>query len=358
MEIKITINDRLVRGVKRICNRRVMPFVLAVILSGVSVSLAAEQIDIPFDFKSGEVISSSQMNANFALLEDKVNELDGQVETLSGPDGVVWGSAELNPDCWYMGGNVGIGTSTPASLLHLYSNGGAVGIEVESGDVSNDPCITLDISNDNAVKLWRNGGTNSLNFNTGGSTSMTIKESGEVGLGTSTPGELLHVWGGNLFIQGGKLIIDESSGWPFEIESIDEKLYITQYSSVGEVHLENTYNTAMDLYVERDVYAASYKTPSDARLKESIEPIEGAHDRLMAIDGVSFRFKGSDNVRLGLLAQNVRESAPEAVSVCDKSTGYLGVDYQALIPVLIEAVKELEAQNELLLERVAALEAR
>ena len=96
--------------------------------------------------------------------------------------------------------------------------------------------------------------------------------------------------------------------------------------------------------------------PVQTGILDSILSRRALHVR--AVDGVSFRFKGADELRLGLVAQNVMQSVPEAVSVCDESNGYLAVDYQALIPVLIEAVKELKAQNDLLLEKVAALEAR
>jgi len=354
MEIKARINETLVWGTQRICSRLIVPLLMVLVLSGLSVSLGADPIDIPFDFEPGKVISSSQMNANFAALREELNIHDGVIATLLSPTGAVWG---LNgSDIFYNDGSVGIGTNTPTSLLSLYSATSA-GIEIGSGDVSVDPYIIFDIANDDAVKLWRDGGTNSLRFNTNGATRMTIEEGGDVGIGTTNPAQKVHLLSGNLFIQGGKLILDESSGWPFEILSENEKLYIRQYSSVGEIHLDNTYNDVMDLYVDRDVYADSYKTNSDARLKEDIAPITGALGRLMAVDGVAFRFKGADEVRLGLVAQNVMQSVPEAVSVCDKSSGYMGVDYQALIPVLIEAVKELKAQNDLLLERVAALEA-
>jgi len=355
MEIKIVIDDRLVGGVRRIFTRWILLFLLAVILLSVTMNLTADSIDIPFGFEAGAVISSSQMNANFAAVRDELNIHDGMIATLLTPTGAVWGLND--PDIFYNDGSVGIGTNTPTSLLSLYSATG-VGIEIGSGDVSVDPYIIFDVANDDAVKLWRDGSSNSLRFNTNGATRMTIEEGGDLGIGTTNPAQKVHVWGGNLFIQGGKLILDESSGWPFEILSEGEKLYVRQYSSVGEIHLENTYNDVMDLHVERNVYAADFITSSDARLKENIAPITGALDRLAAVEGVSFHFLGSDEPRLGLVAQNVMHSVPEAVSVYDKESGYLGVDYQALIPVLIEAVKELRAENELLKERVADLEAR
>ena len=117
MEIKIIIDDRLVRGVKKIFSRRILPFVLAVLLSGVTVGLLAEDYLTPFVFKSGEVISASQMNANFAGLETRINELQDLVDDLVAGSGSLWVSSA--PDIYYNGGDVGIGTATPASLLEV-----------------------------------------------------------------------------------------------------------------------------------------------------------------------------------------------------------------------------------------------
>ena len=52
------------------------------------------------------------------------------------------------------------------------------------------------------------------------------------------------------------------------------------------------------------------------------------------------------------LTQDMQKEFPEVVSIVDEENGYLGVDYIQLVPVLIEAVKELQAENEALKELV------
>ena len=49
---------------------------------------------------------------------------------------------------------------------------------------------------------------------------------------------------------------------------------------------------------------------------------------------------------IGVIAQQVAEVLPEAVET--KDSGYLGVDYSQLVPLLIEAIKELRAEVEVL----------
>jgi hypothetical protein len=84
---------------------------------------------------------------------------------------------------------------------------------------------------------------------------------------------------------------------------------------------------------------------------------------LDAIRGVAFNFKenpartdlDSHHRRAGVLAQDVQKVLPEAVT--SGPDGYLSVDYNALIPVLIEAVKEQQKQIDILQEELESLKA-
>lgn len=193
MEIRIKINDRLVQFVRGLFSRRVFPFLLAVVLLGGTVTLLAEPFVIPFVFSTGEVISSSQMNTNFEQVGERINTVQTQVDSLVASGGSVWSASA--PHIYYDGGNVGIGTSSPSSLLHLYSVGADVGLRVESADVGYDPNITLGYLDDSNVKLWRDVPGDSLKLDAGGATRMTIDPSGKVGIGTMTPATQLEVDG-------------------------------------------------------------------------------------------------------------------------------------------------------------------
>jgi hypothetical protein len=102
--------------------------------------------------------------------------------------------------------------------------------------------------------------------------------------------------------------------------------------------------------VELDVigsieYTGTITDVSDIRLKENIQPIEGALDKLLTLRGFSFNDIGSEERSLGLSAQEVQKVFPEAVSVVDKK-GHLGLDYMQMVPPIIEAIKEQQAQIE------------
>lgn len=77
---------------------------------------------------------------------------------------------------------------------------------------------------------------------------------------------------------------------------------------------------------------------SDLRLKDNIETLGKTLSELIKLDGKSYERNGIKQI--GLLAQDVQTVYPELV--VEDAEGMLAVDYQALVPVLINAVKEQE----------------
>lgn len=105
-------------------------------------------------------------------------------------------------------------------------------------------------------------------------------------------------------------------------------------------------------------YIGTLNDVSDKRLKENIRPVENGLAKVAALRGVYFNMKDNPSqTEVGVLAQDVQKVLPEAVSIVDQEYGYLGVSYSSLIPVLIEAVKELKTKNEALQADNAAFKA-
>jgi hypothetical protein len=84
---------------------------------------------------------------------------------------------------------------------------------------------------------------------------------------------------------------------------------------------------------------------SDARLKSNIVTLGSTLSRLLLIDGKSYTMKANESIsKIGLLAQEVQTAFPELVKSADDSEGTLSVNYQGMIPVLLNAIKEQQAQ--------------
>jgi len=86
-----------------------------------------------------------------------------------------------------------------------------------------------------------------------------------------------------------------------------------------------------DLTVSGDVVISS-----DTRLKSNIVSLGSTLPKLLQIDGKSYEMKGKQ--KIGVLAQEIKEVFPELVSEDDNEM--LAVNYQGLVPVLINALKE------------------
>ena len=95
---------------------------------------------------------------------------------------------------------------------------------------------------------------------------------------------------------------------------------------------------------------------SDERLKENIQPLENALDKVLALNGFTYSFNeigqslGFDGLvrYVGVSAQQVQAVLPEAVKPAPVDSNYITVQYEKLVPLLIEAIKELKAEiNEL-----------
>jgi hypothetical protein len=106
-----------------------------------------------------------------------------------------------------------------------------------------------------------------------------------------------------------------------------------------------------------DIEAKNVAVSSDARLKHHIQPLQGSLDRITRLRGVGFQWKHdpptSAAIHLGLLAQEVMEVVPEVIG--SGQDGHYLLDYSGLIPLLVEALKEQQAQITQLQAQVAAL---
>jgi len=84
---------------------------------------------------------------------------------------------------------------------------------------------------------------------------------------------------------------------------------------------------------------------SDARLKSNIISLGSTLAKLLMIDGKSYTMKTNESEsKIGLLAQDVQKAFPELVKTTNDSDQTLSVNYQGLIPVLINAIKEQQKQ--------------
>ena len=94
---------------------------------------------------------------------------------------------------------------------------------------------------------------------------------------------------------------------------------------------------------------------SDIRLKTAIQPIENAVAKVLKLSGFTYElnelaeslgYEKNGERFSGVSAQDVKEVLPEAVKPAPANADYMTVQYEKLVPLLIEAIKELKAEIE------------
>lgn len=113
------------------------------------------------------------------------------------------------------------------------------------------------------------------------------------------------------------------------------------FKSLEDAKFEKTGGTITgNVIVNGTVDAQNFNSTSDARMKENIEQITCALDKIKLLSGYTFNFKNSHNgAQAGVIAQEVLPVISEVVKGSEEN--YYSVNYDGLIAYLIEAVKEL-----------------
>jgi hypothetical protein len=83
---------------------------------------------------------------------------------------------------------------------------------------------------------------------------------------------------------------------------------------------------------------------SDRRLKENIQTIDSALEKVMKLRGVYFNKKDSEKRSVGVIAQEIEEILPEVVHTDDTPEEMKSVSYGSIVALLIEAIKEQQEQ--------------
>ncbi len=215
--------------------------------------------------------------------------------------------------------------------------------------------------------------------------AMTIDQSGNVGIGTTLPPtKKLEVYGTSnnaadiYSITDGARIIKhgfKNDGREWTIGQlgttvIPNYLFSITDETAGAARL--TIDTSGNVGI--DTASPNYKLDvrgsignnttlyhSDIRWKKNVSTIKSALNKVTDLRGVKFEWradkfpemvfpKGSN---IGFVAQEVEEILPELVST--GKDGFKSVQYANIVPILVEAVKELKAENDNLRETLTAM---
>jgi|TARA_B110001454_G_scaffold165700_1_gene155482 hypothetical protein len=128
----------------------------------------------------------------------------------------------------------------------------------------------------------------------------------------------------------------------------------------GSLAVGNITNSSTTGRIDASNDIVAYST-SDCRLKKYIKPISNALDKIDQIRGVEFDWKVTDEKMeeevhsfeghdVGVIAQEIEAVLPEVVVTRDN--GYKAVNYEKIVPLLIQGIKELKSEVEILKSKI------
>jgi hypothetical protein len=137
-----------------------------------------------------------------------------------------------------------------------------------------------------------------------------------------------------------KVYYGTSSAWVDATPVPDMSLYYAKAGGPisGDVTIQQTLTVVGNTLVQ-----GTLTETSDISLKENILPLESSLDKVMKLNGVSFNKKATPNVKeIGFIAQEVEAIIPDLVT--ETSEGIKTVSYSRVTAVLVETIKEQQAQ--------------
>ena len=264
------------------------------------------------------------------------------------------------------------GYSADSASAHIKLVGGSNLEVIKDSSTSNVKQITINHSSVGASSVDNSGNTVIQD--------LTIDANGHVtGTASTTitsPNNAQHIMGA----QGGILVntpggVDFSANASTNITttySLDSDLRgnvvfagrTTEYvhfsdSNGGQINFHNSGTRRFvmeddgDFHAANDIIAFS-TTPSDMRLKSDIEPITDALAKVNALTGYTFTYDHAGRKSAGLLAQEVEQVLPSAVSNkrlplgANNNKEYKTLQYDQTIALLVESVKELKSEIDIL----------
>lgn len=230
-------------------------------------------------------------------------------------------------------GNVGIGTTSPSTSLHITNGSGSTWLTLDRATSNEDSGIMLKTANVTDFFIY----TKSASVNN----SLQVIASGLAGENGDNPRLRLPKGNKDLYfaLSGGNVGIGTTSP-SYKLE------------------------VAGDINASGKVRSNGNELISDARFKKNIQTIDNkAVAKLSQVRGTSYQFRTKEfknrnfdeGKQLGLIAQELMKVYPELVS--KGADGYYSVNYTGLIPVLVEAVKDLRKKNAVLKDNSQAIKA-
>lgn len=326
-----------------------------------NIQLNSSTSDLSFQTTSGNLIIGDA--SRDVYIGDGINSVDvvfeqnGEIRALTNKTLTLGQSDSIvnfnTSKTTFSAGNVGVRTTSPDTNLHI----------VSSSAISSASLLKID------------GGAVGFNGSNDANTAFSLIFNGcaykaSTGIVQKTGAEIQMLKYGSWNEAAGGVgtkasLVFKTNNGTIDSQDLTERMRIQYDGNVGI----GTSSPAYKLDVNGTIHYTSLTASSDARFKTNVQPIENALEKINNVRGVRFEWNEFVNNRrngyelnkptFGVLAQELEVEFPELVTTWQLSEDCpdaRSVNYEKIIPVLIEAIKELKTKNEILENRITILE--
>ena len=304
---------------------------------------------------------------------------DNTISTLINSDG----------DSYINGGNLGIGTSSPSKKLEVSGAANAIIQSTDTAGAGSFLRMLADVTAENLINWDKD---TDLRFATSDSDfanfseKMRITSAGNLGVGNTNPSQAFVVKDGivvtgatseaasttgDYILAVGKNAGDKSLHTQGDI-LCDGDIFLGNTAGVGSTKLSVEtsggargigfrdsagiagtkalilFSTTTEVgSISISTTATSYNTGSDYRLKEDLQDFKGL-ELVSKIPVYDYKWKADESRSYGVMAHELEEVLPQAVSGEKDAEEMQSVDYSKIVPLLVKSIQELKAEIELL----------
>ena len=281
-------------------------------------------------------------------------------------DGTKWDNANDKYGPWdeddnyiynYSGKKFGMGINKPTQKLTIVDGSTTCYMNIQNSTTGYTTTSGMLIGmegNNGWLSTYEPG---NLYLGTNSAAKVTIASDGDVGIGLTSPLQKLDV-NGAVNIRGNasnQLLFCGSAEAIWYDDTYFSWGYGGQYNYFGdEVTIGTSAAPGYNLVVNGTAAktgGGSWSTLSDVRMKDLTGEYQKGLNEIMQLKPVTFTYKAgnprelnSNEPQIGFVAQDVQKIFPEAVTEC--KDGYLDFNIHAVNVALVNAVKELKAENE------------
>ncbi len=259
-------------------------------------------------------------NGAFAPQGDWSN--DFVISEKAGTDDIYGGGARMSHEGH---GAIGWGSFAAGAYSRAAGPGAvAIGFQAVAGSVTN-----ADLGDPNSIGTF------------GGMTAFGLRTLA-TGHASTAMGQETTASGANTFAIGYGTTATAQGGTAIGMHNTTEDALFVIGNGANAASKSDAFVVNMD---GSAVFSGDVTVNSDMRLKANITSLGSTIAKLLLIDGKSYVMKTDESKqKIGLLAQDVQAVYPELVKEANNEEGTLSVNYQGLIPVLINAIKEQQAE--------------